>query len=163
MAERHAPEIALRRAASPFRRAVLVLALAAIAALVIALDAPLCPSATLLGLPCPGCGLTRASLALVRGDIATAVRLHPLAPLLAPLALSVAGLALVRFVRGDSEPGPNWLARSSPRLVTTLAGVLVVLVVGVWLARFFGAFGGPVPVHSLPGAPFAEERARATR
>jgi hypothetical protein len=30
--------------------------------------------------------------------------------------------------------------------VTVVAGAFLFLVVAVWFARFFGAFGGPVPV-----------------
>lgn len=33
--------------------------------------------------PCPGCGLTRAFAQMGQGNLATALRLHPLAPLLA--------------------------------------------------------------------------------
>ena len=32
----------------------------------------------LLGIPCPGCGMTRAWLSLLRGDFAGAFRAHPL-------------------------------------------------------------------------------------
>jgi hypothetical protein len=43
----------------------------------------LCLSRRLLHLPCPGCGLTRAFAALAKGEWAAALRLHPLAPVLA--------------------------------------------------------------------------------
>ena len=36
-----------------------------------------CPVVMLTGLPCPACGLTRAGIALLRGDINSACRLHP--------------------------------------------------------------------------------------
>ena len=35
------------------------------------------------GTACPGCGMTRATSALLRGDLANTWRLHPLAPVLA--------------------------------------------------------------------------------
>ena len=38
----------------------------------------LCPVRQISGLPCPGCGTTRAVLALLRGDIRQALEFHPL-------------------------------------------------------------------------------------
>ena len=38
------------------------------------------------GLPCPACGMTRASLRLLRGDLAGSLAMHPLA---LPSALAV--------------------------------------------------------------------------
>jgi hypothetical protein len=38
-----------------------------------------CPFKVLTGLPCPGCGLTRATVALLHGDFATSFHFHPLA------------------------------------------------------------------------------------
>lgn len=43
-------------------------------------------------IPCPGCGMTRALAALARGEVAAAMRLHPLS---VPLLLEAAGLWLV--------------------------------------------------------------------
>lgn len=37
-----------------------------------------CPIRWLTGIPCPGCGLSRAYLALLRGDLAGAFAFHPL-------------------------------------------------------------------------------------
>jgi hypothetical protein len=36
-----------------------------------------CPVQEGLGLPCPGCGLSRAAAALLRGDLASAIELNP--------------------------------------------------------------------------------------
>lgn len=43
----------------------------------------LCLTRRALGLPCPGCGLTRGVAHLLQGDLARAMTLHPLAPLVA--------------------------------------------------------------------------------
>lgn len=40
---------------------------------------PKCPTYTLTGIPCPGCGSTRATLALLHGDILQALWYNPLA------------------------------------------------------------------------------------
>ena len=42
------------------------------------LPTPLCPLHAVTGLPCPTCGSTRAAIALVHGDLATALAWNPL-------------------------------------------------------------------------------------
>ncbi len=63
-------------------------ALAGLALLHVWVPAPgpqntICFSRRILGLPCPGCGLTRAFAHLAKGEWTAAVAAHPLAPLLA--------------------------------------------------------------------------------
>ncbi len=43
-----------------------------------------CPISANFGLDCPGCGITRAGMSLLRGDIGAAVRWNPLILFLAP-------------------------------------------------------------------------------
>jgi Protein of unknown function (DUF2752) len=50
---------------------------------------PLCLFRELLGLPCPGCGMTRALHALAHGEVAAALRYHPLAPLVVAQSLAL--------------------------------------------------------------------------
>jgi hypothetical protein len=134
-----------------FSRAGVVLALFAVLLLAVVFEAPLCPTAALLGVPCPGCGLTRATLSLLHGDLTGALRFHPLVPLLAPLYFGLIGAAALGYVVGPQRSLPR--LRLSGRWVTPSAWALFTLVFGVWIARFFGAFGGPVPVHSFSRAP----------
>jgi fermentation-respiration switch protein FrsA (DUF1100 family) len=103
-----------------------------------------CPFATLLGIPCPGCGLTRAAWALLQGEWRRALALHPLSPLLVPV---VAGLGLV-LMAGEVRGAP---ATALVRWQVGLLWALCAGLLGVWLSRFAGAFGGPVPVQSLLG------------
>ena len=51
------------------------------------LEVRACPVWFALGVPCPGCGLVRASLALATGQLAEAGRLHPLVFVAVPAAL----------------------------------------------------------------------------
>jgi len=56
-----------------------------------------CPSKTFLGLECPGCGLQRSFLALVKGQVLESIKLYPaLIPLLITLVL-LAGTVLFRW------------------------------------------------------------------
>lgn len=60
-----------------------------------------CPFQQTLGLPCPGCGLSRALLALLRGDWQAAFAIHPFVfPMLASFGLvTVGALAPATVVR----------------------------------------------------------------
>jgi hypothetical protein len=98
-------------------------------------DTTLCPSAGLLGHPCPSCGLTRATVALASGHPSQAYTLHPGVFLVWPYLL-VAGLY---WLRGGGRTYRRWLGVVGLALLSAL--------VLLWGARFAGYFGGPVPVH----------------
>jgi hypothetical protein len=130
------------------RRGLIVLALCGAFALIVLLRLPFCPMAGILGVPCPGCGLTRATLALLRGDLRGALHLHPLVLVLAPIFIWATTSAALSYVRGP-HPSANlkpWLAS---RLATVLAFTLLAATLGVWGARFGGYFGGPAPVETF--------------
>lgn len=119
-------------------------------ALAFAASFPLCPSAGLFGVPCPGCGLTRATIAIFHGHFAEAFALHPLVFVLSPIYSGAMLAAAWDYVRGPRMAAPSRVAKSwsSGRAFMVGATVLLVLTLGVWAARFLGAFGGPVPVQS---------------
>jgi uncharacterized protein DUF2752 len=117
------------------------------AALIAAL--PLCPLANLTGWPCPGCGITRALLALLHGNLGQALAIQPLSPLIGLLLAVYLGGGWLGYVR-TGEPTPPW-TYSHPRVQRVLAcaaAVTSAALVLLWLARFAGLCGGPVPVQA---------------
>lgn len=121
---------------------------AAIALLLLAGAFPTCAFKLAVGAPCPGCGLTRATLALLRLDLAEVWRLHPLAPLVSPLFgwLLLRPLA-VRIGWVSPEAG---LLRGRALTVVIVSVVLAMWI--LYVARLAGALGGhPDPVSLRDG------------
>lgn len=85
--------------------------------------------------------MTRAAFALLRGDLARAYALHPLSILLVPFAGAIIARQIARYVRTGSALGDPL-----PRWIEPVAAGLMVLLLGVWVARWCGFFGGPVSV-----------------
>ncbi len=114
----------------------MVFAALVVVALVVGVDVAVCPMAGLLGIPCPSCGLTRATMAFVVGDLARSWAIHPgLLPVLVYLG---AAASCLRF----------WGQSAAVVRGVTIGGfVLLVCLALVWGARFLGYWGGPVPVH----------------
>ena len=80
-----------------------------------------CPVQHFTGVPCPGCGLSRALFALLRLDFAAAFRYHPMIYVLPPVAL---------YVLFEKKP----LLGSKSRERVLLWGTMA-LWAAVWLAR----------------------------
>jgi len=97
-------------------------ALAAIALLYLAIESlgVTCPILYLTGIACAGCGMSRAWLALLRGNLAEAARFHPLFWLPVPAA------ALLLFRH-----------RLPRRVFLWAMGAVCALFLGVYLVRLF--------------------------
>lgn len=94
-----------------------------------------CPVAHALGVPCPGCGLTRATVALMTGDWRTALALHAYAPVVL-LALSLFFCASLLPARAQHALSDG-VAGIEQR--TGLTAVLSVGMIAYWLVRLFAA------------------------
>jgi hypothetical protein len=128
--------LAFRRAGPDDRSLALVLALGAAAGLllvpfapVLARLAPGCPFHALTGVPCPGCGTTRALVALAHGDFAGALAFNPLATAALLAGGAACLLAPVWILAGGTVPT---LAPALPRRAR-LALVLAIAANWAWL------------------------------
>lgn len=109
---------------------------------IVFLPVPWCPWAALARIPCPGCGLTRATLAALHGDLHGSLVFHPLALIITPTII----ITLIRDLYGFARRGTWGEGQTGGRATTVFAGALATAMIALWIARFFGYFGGPVPV-----------------
>ena len=100
-----------------------------------------CPIKAATGLPCPGCGLTRGCMALLRLDFAGAFHWHPLS-FLVPIIFFV-------YIFKDNRQTQR-LFDKTPVMVTA---VLVLLGVYIWRMKMFFPHTPPMDfqVNSLFG------------
>lgn len=87
----------------------------------------ICPFALITGIPCPGCGLTRAVVALAHGDIGSAVAFHPL------VGVVLAWLGATWLVAVARRRGLN--IRLDRRVVDRLLWATAALFVATWVVR----------------------------
>jgi Protein of unknown function (DUF2752) len=131
------------RANRVVRASIFAVALGAFTFLLSSAHVP-CGFARIFQTPCPGCGSTRAMLALASGDLHAFVRYNPLAPFMTLLVvvLGVQALSSLLATGTFRRVGEGRLGTLVPRA----ALVIAVLEFVVWVARFGGFLGGPVPV-----------------
>jgi hypothetical protein len=100
-----------------------------------------CPIRALVHVPCPTCGMTAALRAMLQFDWALAFRDNPLSFVVLPFAGVLVVMELAGFVVTGNFG--TWTNKSAVRIagITMCAALFL-----VWIARFFGAFGGPVRV-----------------
>jgi hypothetical protein len=103
-----------------------------------------CPTARLLHVPCPGCGATRATKAFLALDFANVVRFNPVGPLMAAAIAIFAARSLYLVARQGNVNGIGE-GRIGGAIVPTFLTLALAEIV-IWVARFFGLFGGPCPV-----------------
>jgi hypothetical protein len=121
------------------RRVVRALIPVAILALLVASDFLLCPIKLVLGFPCPGCGVTRATFSLLTGDLSAALHHHPLVWLITPLVLWTLG-RITLVSAGLVSPTSYDPVDRLPKWFWWMA---MMVLLGVWVIRLAGGLGGP--------------------
>jgi hypothetical protein len=84
----------------------------------------LCPLRNCAGIPCAGCGLTRAMGCLARGDAGGAFRFHPASFAFALVLAGAAALLVAEVATGRDLLAPAWM-RHRNALGWALAAALV--------------------------------------
>lgn len=90
-----------------------------------------CPFLHVLGIPCPGCGLSRATVLLVEGDWRASLSLHAFAPIFLAAFLLIAGsLILPEKQRGWLMGRLEFVERR-----TGITAMLLISLIAYWLVR----------------------------
>ncbi|WP_205525748.1 DUF2752 domain-containing protein [Pyxidicoccus trucidator] len=98
-----------------------------------------CPLQSAVGLPCPGCGLSRAMTALLHGEWRTALSWHLFAPVILAALLLIIGMAFLP--EAARRRSIDAVARLERR--TRVTALLLVALMAYWLVRllvFRGTF-----------------------
>ncbi len=90
-----------------------------------------CPFFRVTGLPCPGCGLTRACLLLLQGDVLAAVKFHAFAPIFIILiSMMMLATVLPKTVAEPFIQKAEALERKTGITLIILSGLIL-----YWLVR----------------------------
>ena len=106
-----------------------------------ALFGAFCPSVIVTGFPCPGCGMTRAVLYLLKGQFLRSWALNPAAGL---WGLWAVGFAFERYIRGQKCKGLTW----------ALCGIALFMI-SVYLIRMVRYFPDRPPYVYTPNNLFS--------
>lgn len=106
-----------------------------------ALFGAFCPSVIVTGFPCPGCGMTRAVLYLLKGQFLRSWALNPAAGLWGLWAL---WFAFERYIRGQKCKGLTW----------ALCGIALFMI-SVYLIRMVRYFPDRPPYVYTPNNLFS--------
>jgi hypothetical protein len=90
-----------------------------------------CPLNATLGVPCPGCGLTRAMVLLIQGHWHTSFHSHAFAPifLIGVMVLTIISIAPKKF----QEKATRWTTEFEKR--TGVVAVLMMALLIYWIFR----------------------------
>jgi hypothetical protein len=139
---RSSPKLMLNRQSSPLcltaimrsRSEAIAISVAAVIQVILAffhLPGWPCPILLSTGIPCPGCGLTRAVIAIIQGNWSAALTLHAFAPILLVTAfLIICSSLLPQPYRHALISGVEVIERRTH--VTSIVAVGLIL---YWLAR----------------------------
>ena len=97
-----------------------------------------CPIFHITGIPCPGCGLSRAIMLLLRGDLRGSLRYHAFAPI---FLLTIVAVILASILPGSiTEPVVSKAEELEGK--TRLTTIILIGLMLYWLARllFFPEF-----------------------
>jgi hypothetical protein len=90
-----------------------------------------CAFLRLTGVPCPGCGLTRACMLLAKGDVQSSIRFHAFAPIfLVFVAILIIATLLPKSVTEPLIHKAETLERQTGITIIILGGLIL-----YWLAR----------------------------
>lgn len=117
-----------------------VMGIGALAFVIYFFDIP-CPILTTLGIPCPGCGITRAFRALFAGKIGDSFFYYPLWP----LALFVFIIWFLGKQSWVQIKWVNWIMKKDAFWYSCLAVVLI-----VYIIRMIWLFPDVIPMQSNP-------------
>ena len=101
-----------------------------------------CPIKRLIGLPCPGCGMTRGCLSLMKLNFSAAVHWHPLCFIVPPLGLM--------YVLRDTRIGRRFWS------CTPLLAALIAAIMGVYIWRMATMFPKVPPMNFYKNAVFVK-------
>ncbi|MGI6157524.1 MAG: DUF2752 domain-containing protein [Saccharofermentanales bacterium] len=124
-----------------------------------------CFFASVIGIPCAGCGSTRAVLYLLQGNVKDALRMHPLIFLTLILLVAVPIVAFLKWL--GKRKGKALLPTLSPRWYETCLIVIAATYLITYVVRMILYFPHTEPMtyntHSLWGRIYAFFRAMWTR
>jgi len=90
-----------------------------------------CPIFRATGIPCPGCGLSRATVLLLKGDLAGSFRFHAFAPIfLFAIAALILSVLLPKSILQPVIARAELIERKTGLTVLILGGLIL-----YWLAR----------------------------